>query len=809
MSGIAHDYLQTWKDCRQMPRSVLRTGSTQARELLVAIAFGNRITWKELEALTLRAWERREFRSSSELFGGLTPRLILNLARVVALQNLMLSDRTMGYALYRMLAENYGLVVFGERHGKLAADLAVQFNDEPFLEQILDAGLIRGLDKICTRADVLNPFVSGHGDHSQWLEQVNAAFVVGDVAPISLLDNAPAPEPFDRLFASVSAYVASGPLVSVVITTWCPGAEFISAFRSITGQTWRNLEILVIDDCSPPGYEDLLTSVVAEDPRARLLRMPSNGGTYIARNCGLREAAGDLFTVHDSDDWAHPERIERQVARMLAQPELISTGSRALRLNDALVFRVPGVSASRENASSLTFWRERVVEQIGYYDASRKGADTEYAVRMLQHFGKRSHAILDEHLACIRLRVGSLSREEFRPGWRHPARAAYRRGYLWWHENASWRSGLLRNHGMVRSRCFPEPLPFMPDRESERARARRHWDVVYLLDARESVPMPEGALEEVLELAEAGFRVAVMHVESMLYPFVKEFEGFSPELQDLIARQQLGEVLSTDAAHIETLVVRDPSSLQFSDEDPFPFTTTRVLIVPDTMPRHRPRPFDCADVSANIERKTGLQPKWLLPPGESPLGWPDINAEPRSWASKLVSRHRYAAPRVGQIRFGSALRVACIADRWTDALQEEWSSIGRAVDTRVWVLEPAAAGAVEERTAEEVRIIAGRAPDELDLALVDVVFMQGSPVAPAMVRSAQVAVATGCILLGEEQHWASELVAPCLLAPASDILAWLPARLDAPGNCTQNLAAADEWLRDTGGRKALIEQLNG
>jgi hypothetical protein len=791
-----------------MPRSVLRTGSTQARELLVALAFGDRITWKQLEALALDAWERRDFQTAQELFEGVVPRLVVNLARVVALQNLLLSDRTVGYSLYRMLAEATGLEPFGERHGKLAADLAVQLGDDAFVERILAEGLIGGLDEACTRADMLNPFVSSHQDHSRWLERLNAAFVVGDVAPIALMDDAPGPEPFDRLVARPSGSVADGPLVSVVITTWCPGTEFISAFRSITSQTWQNLEILVIDDCSPADYQDFITSVVAEDPRARLLRMPSNGGTYVARNRGLREARGELFTVHDSDDWAHPERIERQVARMLAEPDLISTGSRALRLSDALVFRLPGVSASRENASSLTFWRQQAIDAIGYYDASRKGADTEYAVRLLQHFGKRSHVALDEHLACVRLTVGSLSREEFRPGWRHPARAAYRRGYLWWHEHGAARPGALRHHGLVRSRCFPEPLAFMPERSSPRANARRSWDVVYLFDARAAVPTPEGALEEMLELADAGVRVAVMHVESMLYPFVKEFEGFSSELQDLIARHRLGEVLSTDAVEIGTLVVRDPSSLQFTDEDPFPFSAARVLVVPDRMPQQRPRPFDCADVDANIRRKTGMRPRWLLPPGTSPGEWPEIDAQQRGWMSKLVSRHGYAAPRTGPLRFGAALRVACIAERATEASLHEWSGLGKAVHTRVWVLDAPDKDAEVKPLATSARIIAGRTPTEADLALADVVLLQGSPATPGIVTAAQAAIASGCVLLADEAQWAPHL-APCLLAPSSGVAAWLSDYLAAPANSVENLAAAGDWLRTTSGRNALIEQLNG
>lgn len=797
--AIVDDYLRLWSSRRHLHRAVLRTGSTDAREILAAKAFGGRA---DMAALHGALADPARIPALEALAGTVPPDPVLTLARVVALQNVLETDRALALLLYRVVAAAHGDASLRGRHAKLALDLALLQGEYGLAQRWLESPEVAGLDAACARADLLNPFVQERHDVDAWLDALNWQFDADGVARLGLLESSDGPEVFDRLVAHAPATVDDGPLVTVVITSWCPGTEFGSAFRSITAQSWRNLEILVIDDCSPEAHQPYLESVVAEDPRARLIRMPRNGGTYLARNRGLAEATGELFTVHDSDDWAHPERIERQVAAMQADPRLVSTSSRALRLDGNLVFCLPGVSASRENASSLMIRRAAAMEAVGLYDASRKGADTEYAVRLLRHFGPASHATLETHLACIRLRTGSLSREEFKPGWRHPTRAAYRRGYLWWHGRAAERGTALRGSGRTWARAFQQPLAFMPERDSAEARARRRWAVVYMLDAREAVEKPAGYLAELLALADAGVRVAIMHVESMLHPFVQEFECFGPELQELLARQRIGEVLPTDDVDIDTLVVRDPSCLQFSDPLPFPFRARRVLVVPDAMPAARPRAFDAADVDARIVDKLGVHPVWLLPPGAPVEPWPGMRSEPRAWSGELVGPHLHRAPRTGALLPTEALRLACVADRATPALLAGWRRLAKAVDTRAWVrVKGAIAG-----DAGRARIHQGRLPDDLDLALVDMVLLQGDPLDPGMRHVALAAAASGCILLGDAR-WAGVLQDPALVLEGEPDAERLRRLATDPPAVAANRASATRWLDTAGGARALVAQL--
>jgi succinoglycan biosynthesis protein ExoO len=86
------------------------------------------------------------------------------------------------------------------------------------------------------------------------------------------------------------------------------------AIRSIQGQTLRDLEIIVSDDASSDESVRIVTELMAEDPRIRLVQGKRNGGPAAARNRVLPLAKGEWIAVMDSDDLMHPERLARLVA---------------------------------------------------------------------------------------------------------------------------------------------------------------------------------------------------------------------------------------------------------------------------------------------------------------------------------------------------------------------------------------------------------------------------------------------------------------------------------------------------------------
>jgi glycosyltransferase involved in cell wall biosynthesis len=106
------------------------------------------------------------------------------------------------------------------------------------------------------------------------------------------------------------------PLVSVIIPVY-NGAGFIAAaVESATTQTWRNLEIIVVNDGSTDDTLAILQRLAQTDPRIRVITQP-NAGVAAARNRALAESRGDFIAPLDADDLWLPHKLERQVRALL------------------------------------------------------------------------------------------------------------------------------------------------------------------------------------------------------------------------------------------------------------------------------------------------------------------------------------------------------------------------------------------------------------------------------------------------------------------------------------------------------------
>lgn len=90
--------------------------------------------------------------------------------------------------------------------------------------------------------------------------------------------------------------------------------------RSIAAQTYRNLEIIIVDDGSVDGTAAVGKEFSGRDPRARMVTR-SNGGPAAARNAGIAEASAEWIALIDADDVWHPSKVEKQLAVALAAAE--------------------------------------------------------------------------------------------------------------------------------------------------------------------------------------------------------------------------------------------------------------------------------------------------------------------------------------------------------------------------------------------------------------------------------------------------------------------------------------------------------
>ncbi len=117
------------------------------------------------------------------------------------------------------------------------------------------------------------------------------------------------------------------PAITVLMPAYNAAAFLHEGIESVLAQTWRNFELLIVEDGSKD--ETLAIARGVNDPRVRVLTNGRNLGLAATLNHGLREARGTFIARQDADDLSHPERLARQLARMEAEPSLFLLGSQA------------------------------------------------------------------------------------------------------------------------------------------------------------------------------------------------------------------------------------------------------------------------------------------------------------------------------------------------------------------------------------------------------------------------------------------------------------------------------------------------
>ena len=115
--------------------------------------------------------------------------------------------------------------------------------------------------------------------------------------------------------------------ISVVIPT-CNRAHFLqAAIQSVLNQTFQDFEIIIVDDASEDGTEQVIRSF--DDSRIRSIRHESNRGQGATRNAGVRQASGEYVALLDDDDEWLPQKLEKQTVLLDKAPArvgLVYTG---------------------------------------------------------------------------------------------------------------------------------------------------------------------------------------------------------------------------------------------------------------------------------------------------------------------------------------------------------------------------------------------------------------------------------------------------------------------------------------------------
>jgi glycosyltransferase involved in cell wall biosynthesis len=210
--------------------------------------------------------------------------------------------------------------------------------------------------------------------------------------------------------------VAADPLVSVVIPTYNHGALVPEAVESALAQSWRNLEVVVVDDGS------------ADDTPARLARFGNlitmirqeHRGPAVARNAGIRASRGAWIAFLDSDDLWMPEKIARCMAALerARDADVAYTAVQIHELDTGRKYPLPQYTASGNlsrdlfleckgvNTSTLLVSRA-ALEKVGLFDEEFfRAQDWDLMLRLAEQY---DYVYVPEMLTERRLHGGSLS----------------------------------------------------------------------------------------------------------------------------------------------------------------------------------------------------------------------------------------------------------------------------------------------------------------------------------------------------------------------------------------------------------------
>ncbi|CAI3796505.1 glycosyltransferase family 2 protein [Rheinheimera sp. MM224] len=159
-------------------------------------------------------------------------------------------------------------------------------------------------------------------------------------------------------------------LVTVVIPFYSTvRGLLINSVRSALNQTLSDIEIIVVDDCSPVPAQDELKSI--DDSRLKIVRHNINSNGGIARNSGLDSASGDYVAFLDYDDIWYPDKLEKQLAlfkqaEKMSENPVVYSRCKIIDGNRTMIRPVRAI-ADKEPVGDYLFCARQIIQTSGIF----------------------------------------------------------------------------------------------------------------------------------------------------------------------------------------------------------------------------------------------------------------------------------------------------------------------------------------------------------------------------------------------------------------------------------------------------------
>ncbi len=168
---------------------------------------------------------------------------------------------------------------------------------------------------------------------------------------------------------------SSKELVSVLLSTYNSESTIEESLISLLNQTYKNLEILIVDDGSTDNTEEICKKFQLSDERILLFSNKKNIGLTKSLNSLAQKASGSLIARQDADDVSLPERIEKQI-QFMNKKKLDAVTTRSLvkqnnKKRPGISFYIPNkLLINRKNPfiHGTLIIKKNIFKDIGYYD---------------------------------------------------------------------------------------------------------------------------------------------------------------------------------------------------------------------------------------------------------------------------------------------------------------------------------------------------------------------------------------------------------------------------------------------------------
>ena len=209
-------------------------------------------------------------------------------------------------------------------------------------------------------------------------------------------------------------------LVSVITPVYGAEKYIEKTILSVLNQSYDNIEMILVDDCSPDDSAAIIQKIADQDDRVKYLKLPKNQGAAVARNTGIEHAKGQYIAFIDSDDVWKRDKLEKQVKFMIDKShsftytnfEMLSEEGNIIKPSAPLPKKLDYKGLLKNTAIACsTVVIDRSVIGDFRMPLVRKGQDTATWLKILKD---HEYAyLLDEVLGSYRQVPGSISSNKF------------------------------------------------------------------------------------------------------------------------------------------------------------------------------------------------------------------------------------------------------------------------------------------------------------------------------------------------------------------------------------------------------------